>query len=211
MAWSADGKWIAFNVLDNKQSDIAMYVVSSEGGEPEKIAVTAYRTSDPYLCRLSLSPDGRRLAFSSMDIEIFSTTRTYRDAANPDPHLLYTIPLSPSAGETARRLTDDWACEPAFSPDGTRIAYARRTESQGGRYKQDLWAVKEDGGNPVRLSDASSQFLSPVWSPDGGMIAFTHHPVLDPDQGRDLVWPARAHPQHPLARSGPGCCLGARD
>jgi len=198
MAWSSDGKWIAFNVLDSKQSDIAMYVVSSEGGEPKEIPVTAYRTNNPYHCRLSLSPDGQRLAFSSRDIELFSTTRTYRDAANPDPHFLYTIPLRPSAGERARRLTDDWACEPAFSPDGTRIAYARRTESQGGRYKQDLWAINENGSNPVRLTDASPQFLSPVWSPDGGMIAFAHHPGSTNDPTEIWIVPA------PLTAIEPG-------
>ncbi len=198
MAWSADGRWIAFNVRDNKEPGVATYVVSSEGGEPKKIPVTAYRISPNNLFRLSLSPDGQRLAFSSMDIETLGTIRTYKDAANPDPHLLYTIPLSSSAGERARRLTSNWACEPAFSPDGTRIAYAQRIESEGGRFKQDLWVVNEDGGNPVRLTDASSQFLGPVWSPDGGMIAFIHHPGSTNDSTEIWIVPA------PLNAQGPG-------
>jgi tetratricopeptide (TPR) repeat protein len=38
MAWSGDGKWIAFNTW-NKEG-LGLYVVSSEGGEPTKVAVS---------------------------------------------------------------------------------------------------------------------------------------------------------------------------
>lgn len=52
------------------------------------------------------------------------------------------------------------ASQPAFSQDGSTIAYAAR----GG-----IWSVAVTGGEPVVLSDEGE---SPVWSPDGSTIAF---------------------------------------
>ncbi len=41
MAWSGDGKWIAFNTRDENRED-GIYVVSSDGSQPKKIPVVPY-------------------------------------------------------------------------------------------------------------------------------------------------------------------------
>jgi TolB protein len=51
--------------------------------------------------------------------------------------------------------------EPAWSPDGSRLAYA----SQDG-----LWTVDADGRNPVHVATMPAQ--GPSWSSDGARIAF---------------------------------------
>ena len=70
--------------------------------------------------------------------------------------------------------------EPAWSPDGTRIAFA---STRDGRY--ELWAVGAAGGEPSRLVDAPGRQWAPAWSPDGKRLAFTG--VVD---GATDVWVA---------------------
>lgn len=65
-------------------------------------------------------------------------------------------------------LTDDPAVDlrPAWSPDGTRIAFERA--QGGGSPGSEIYVMDADGSDPVRLIDGSQ----PEWSPDGGKIAF---------------------------------------
>ena len=73
------------------------------------------------------------------------------------------------------------AYQPAWSPDGSRIAYIRREESAS-----DLMLMPAAGGEPVQLTNngsgeplhsyeriyASVWAFYPAWSPDGAEIAF---------------------------------------
>ncbi len=56
----------------------------------------------------------------------------------------------------------------AWSPDGTRIAFAATV---GGN--TDIYVADADGGNVLRLTDAPEAETGPAWSPDGGTIVFT--------------------------------------
>jgi TolB protein len=73
------------------------------------------------------------------------------------------------------------AYQPAWSPDGTRVAYVERVESAS-----DVMVAPAEGGEPLRLTGNSSSSpphsyervyesrwaFYPAWSPDGGEIAF---------------------------------------
>jgi len=60
------------------------------------------------------------------------------------------------------------ANEPAWSPDGTRIAFAM--DSGGGTCCLSIWLMNADGSGLTRLGDVRGS--SPTWSPDGSKIAF---------------------------------------
>jgi hypothetical protein len=60
---------------------------------------------------------------------------------------------------------------PAWSPDGTKIAYTRIDE---GFSVRELWIVNADGSNPARVTlDADVSPMEPRWSPDGTRVSFT--------------------------------------
>lgn len=145
----------------------------------------------------AVSPDGRKIAFSSArngSSEIYvADTRTgaalrltgnvFSDDVEPawSPNgrrLAWASGASASRdlfvmdadGGRKRRLVKDLAndVEPAWAPDGARIAFA---SNRGGRYR--LWTVSASGGEPVLLVDAPGRLRSPAWSPGGGAVAYT--------------------------------------
>jgi Tol biopolymer transport system component len=73
-------------------------------------------------------------------------------------------------GSGLTRLTTDPApdVEPAWSPDGTRIAFASRRSSLA----LDVYVMNVDGSNVQRLTTAAGEDTAPAWSPDGSRIAF---------------------------------------
>lgn len=91
------------------------------------------------------SPDGRRIAFSSLD-------------------RLYVMDFP---GGTPRRVStqDVGEYNPTWSPDGTAIAYVT-WEDDGGH----IMRVSAAGGAPVRISRAPALYQQLVWAPDGRRI-----------------------------------------
>src|SRR5687767_9011029 len=79
-----------------------------------------------------------------------------------DRHGNDEIHTSAPDGSDVRRLTSTLQNEsdPAISPDGSRIAFAR---------DQDIWVMNGDGSGQTQLTGAEgSGEQSPAWSPDGG-------------------------------------------
>ena len=73
-------------------------------------------------------------------------------------------------GTGRRRLTRDPAEEfdPAWSPDGTKIAFSR---SDGRRYQ--IIVMNADGTDPKEITQGDNSASDAAWSPDGRRIAFT--------------------------------------
>jgi Tol biopolymer transport system component len=75
--------------------------------------------------------------------------------------------VAAAAGSDPRKVADldfyDQDVDPAFSPDGTRVAF-----STG----HDIWIVGVDGTGLTRLTRAREDDHSPAFSPDGRRIAF---------------------------------------
>jgi len=58
--------------------------------------------------------------------------------------------------------------DPAWSPDGTRIAFVRRSQTTS-----DVFLMNANGSGLVNLTNTPAiPEVSPTWSPDGKMIAF---------------------------------------
>jgi Tol biopolymer transport system component len=68
------------------------------------------------------------------------------------------------------RLTDDPNDDshPAFSPDGTKIAF--QAKRSVGTF--DIWTMDVDGGNQTRRTFHSQNDRNPAYSPNGAWIAF---------------------------------------
>jgi len=162
MSWSGDGKWMAFNDLGKDGGNQSIYIVPSKGGIPEKV-IENYRDARIINYRISLSPDGKKLAYSSVE---------------DNKQHIYTIGIE---GSNPIRLTNMEAREPVFSPDGTLIAYVEDKNLGAGQGGLGLWVVPAQGGTPQLVADAGTA-SNPVWSPDGKMIAF-----LDLSQGEPFV------------------------
>ena len=76
------------------------------------------------------------------------------------PEPMRAIPLSTLPGG---------ARYPSFSPTGDRVVF---TWSGPALDNPDVYVQQVDGGTPLRLTSDPSNDFNPVWSPDGGVIAF---------------------------------------
>ncbi len=76
-------------------------------------------------------------------------------------------------GYGAQNITHDVAIEasPAWSPDGSHIAYADLTDAANGH--ADIWVMDALGGNRTNLTALAGGLNNrPSWSPDGTQIAY---------------------------------------
>ncbi|HUU36932.1 MAG TPA: tetratricopeptide repeat protein [Candidatus Desulfaltia sp.] len=153
LAWSGDGKWIAFNTSwsDSLADPNSIFIVSSTGGPVKKMPIQP--EGDPSQRRLSLSPDGKTLIF-----------RHGRG--------IYTLSVDTGEGKV---LTEAKWGDPAFSPDGARLAFVNYVRT-GTEDKFSVWVADLGGNAPVKISEMSGFMRGPTWSPDGSMIAFIHDP-----------------------------------
>ena len=115
----------------------------------------------------SLSADGRFVLYSA-----------------PGPRRDRDIFVQRVGGEIATNLTEQFDSEdfqPAFSPDGERIAFGSFREGGG------IFIMGATGESPIRLSDGG---FDPQWSPDGSKIAYTSVLVANPyaRSRRGVLW-----------------------
>ena len=108
------------------------------------------------------SPNGRMLA-----VTIQNTTRR--------PVKASAIYLISADGKTARRLTPAKldAGNPDWAPNGNRIVFNSFYEGQS---ESELYTIRPDGTgmHRIRKEKKGNYAFDPVWSPDGGRIAFVH-------------------------------------
>jgi Tol biopolymer transport system component/DNA-binding winged helix-turn-helix (wHTH) protein len=87
--------------------------------------------------------------------------------------------------------------QPAFSPDGNKIAFVWNGENGG---RQSVYVKVIGTENPVRLTSGPGDDYSPVWSPDGRFLAF----LRSAENGQGLyIIPSIGGPERKVAsRSG---------
>ncbi|MFI9626649.1 hypothetical protein [Streptomyces sp. NPDC052042] len=142
---------------------------------------------DPWTERQSYTPDGRRIVLTRFEgTENERVERIWladADGSNPAP--------MPLAGRGPR----DWDTDPAFSPDGTELAFTRsspgRVEGRPGP-SSILIADVATGAITGRIVPPEGQSVGgdaqPTWSSDGTTIAFTRNHVIRGLGGIKHVW-----------------------
>jgi Tol biopolymer transport system component len=79
-------------------------------------------------------------------------------------------------GTDRRQITDipEGACQPDWSPDGTRLVFVSPCDSMTDYYPGSaMYIVKADGEGLLPLPTMPGGDYDPKWSPDGEKIAFT--------------------------------------
>jgi dipeptidyl aminopeptidase/acylaminoacyl peptidase len=80
---------------------------------------------------------------------------------------IYVVNPDGTYATNLTRTDDVHEAFPAFSPDGTRIAYER-----GRGRRADIWVMGADGSGQTQLTSGIDDDRYPAWSPDGTRIAF---------------------------------------
>ncbi len=170
--WSPDGKRIAFLGRDPTGS-VGFYVVDADPGEALKGGLQARRilafdgrdfANSP--TGSWWSPDGTQLAVTS---DVVATGDSASDGRN-------IVVVKPDGSDP--RVIAEAAFNPAWSPDGRRLAFHRQVDPS--EYFQDrpctarTWIVDADGTNERRLDPLVEGCAPPpIWSPDGTRLAGT--------------------------------------
>ncbi len=142
---------------------------------------------------VEVSPDGRSV--------VYTVRQAYREGEGAEAKYGYRqhLWMADAAGrEAPRPLTrgDAGASQPAWHPDGDRIAFVRTVEGKG-----QVFVLPLDGGEAWQLTHAPHGATSPAWSPDGKMLlyasAIPEKDVREAEKGAP-GWPA----ERPGRRAG---------
>jgi Tol biopolymer transport system component/DNA-binding winged helix-turn-helix (wHTH) protein len=179
-AWSPDGRQIAF-VRYGDPDQKKIYVVPALGGSARHVYTTSLVHWDQ--CnQMSWSPDGKSLIFSE----------------NLDNNAKARLTILSLSDSTARPLTfpanQQLDCDPVFSPDGGRVAFAR---GPMGAFLSDLFVLKVADGQLLRLTTGNSGGDA-AWTQDGKEIVFA-----SPARGYRGLWRISASGGTPQPVAGP--------
>jgi acylaminoacyl-peptidase len=105
---------------------------------------------------------------------------------------LVIAPLAQAAGAAATAppfaaldvFALEWASEPQIAPDGSQVAYLRRSfDIRTDAPRSMIWLIGRDGANHRPLAGGSTSEASPRWAPDGRRIAYV---AMDSDGGAQI-------------------------
>jgi Tol biopolymer transport system component len=161
-SWSPDGQKLAFASPCLGSSDRDIFTINIDGTGLTNL--TRSYGFNSYEYDPAWSPDGQKIAISR-------GSRIW--TMNPDGSGLTQLTSGSDPGRDF---------EPNWSPDGTRLVFrSNRNCPLYGACEEtwDIYSVRSDGTDLVRLLDTPDWELEPIWSPDGTKILFSRC-ILDP-------------------------------
>ncbi|WP_372013809.1 winged helix-turn-helix domain-containing protein [Pseudoxanthomonas sp. 10H] len=151
LAWSPDGSRLLFT--STRSGMYALWSADADGGDLRPVPLGNEDVHQP----------ATAAGIPAIAFEQWTHRSRLRqvDLARPD-----------ASGPDLRIQSTRWDSNPAWSPDGRRIAF---TSNRGGPH--GIWVSDRDGGNAVQVAGFDGAFIdNPAWSPDGRVIAFDGSP-----------------------------------
>ena len=161
-AVSRDGSRVAFS--SSRDGNFGIYLVGIDGQGLRRLTFSRGDDSEP-----AWSPDGSQIAF----VRGHDGTNEGHANLSPCASEIYVVnvPNVVGGGEEVggeESLTrGQGGTDPAWSPDGTRIAFSSYRD---GNY--EIYTMGRDGSGVVRLTNTGAAEAEPAWSPDGVSIAY---------------------------------------
>jgi len=182
--FSPDGKYISFVAKRGDDKNSQVYLLDRRAGEAIKATDLKGDLSD-----YRWSPDGKKLLLVVKDQDVSDTAKTkirtpyvidryhfkqdYVGYLDRRATQLYLFDIAAKKLDTLTTGPYD-EVQPAFSPDGSQIAFAsNRTEDPDRNANTDIYLMDVKPGAPMKkLTSWPGSDASPEWSPDGGRIAY---------------------------------------
>ncbi len=177
--WSHDGNRIGF--VSNRDGNNEIYLMNADGSAQTNLTIAASDDSFP-----NWSPNGNKIAFRSSGIVTINTDGTGRTTIantgigggtepnwSPDGSRLvfwtnvgstsnrqiYSVD-SDGSNLVAITTTNPDNTSPAFSPDGTLIAFTSSRDSNS-----EIYVMNADGTNQINLTNNNASDLQPAFQP----------------------------------------------
>jgi TolB protein len=161
-AWLPGGRGILFRRSGPSSHVASIWQMGGFGEHPALRFATPHPALYP-----SFSPDGRRVVYAGILSPVGDTDRGIF-TQNADGGGLTTLFDVAGAYDSA----------PAWSPDGTRIAFESDADVDGANPGRDMevWVMNADGSAPTQLTHNTAHDEGPAWSPDGRYLVYTSGP-----------------------------------
>ncbi len=179
--WSPDGKHLSFIASRNGHGS-QVHKLDMRGGEGIQVT-NIERGVEGY----EWSPDGKKLVLIIRDpdensdqipwvMDRLQFKQDYVGYLNRQRGHLFVLDIE--AGKLTQLTAGDYEdYSPAWSPDGSRIAFvSNRTAEPDYSSNTDIWLIDPDTPydkqEPVRVTTNTGSDRSPIWHPDGKRIAY---------------------------------------